>query len=115
MDVQLRSKLKVDGILLFGGMDKKGRMSNDLMLFEAYGIFSKLDCKGKKWEKVDTKGIKPCPRIEHSMNLLKSKSCLVIVGGKNEKGNLLQDSWCLDLKTLIWNEISLSPPDHLRK
>ncbi len=86
LDLSVRKKIKIDGLLLFGGKDSKDNMSNDLKIFEACGKYMEIDCKGKKWQTVEVLGQRPIARYDHSMSLVKSKGLLVVVGGRNRRG-----------------------------
>ena len=82
-----------DNVLLFGGSTGL-HYTNDL--FE-YNI------QTNKWRKLITSGRKPSPRYKHQTVVVGDK--MYVIGGgcfKPEQSNI--DLYCLDLRTLVWEE-----------
>jgi hypothetical protein len=57
-------------------------MNNDLIFINVFGKAGQnLDIKFKKWELVTTNNEKPCPRKDHSFNMINKKGIAVLAGG----------------------------------
>jgi len=68
-----------------------------------------LDIKFKRWELVQTNQDKPCPRKDHSFNVINKKAIAVLAGGIEEYGNWLSDIWLFDFLRLQWTYINTQP------
>ncbi|KAF9463377.1 hypothetical protein BDZ94DRAFT_1218326 [Collybia nuda] len=60
------------------------------------------DMAHMKWEQQHPTGRKPDPRGYHTANLV--GNVMIVVGGSNAK-EFFHDIWCLNLDTLVWNQI----------
>lgn len=86
-----------DNLLLFGGSTGL-HYSNDL--FE-YNVCS------NRWRKLVTTGRRPSPRYKHQAVAVGDK--MYVIGGgcfKPEQSSI--DLYCLDLKTLVWEETEMT-------
>lgn len=93
----------MEGIFSFGGEDENGTMNNDLTFINVFGKAGQnLDIKFKKWELVVTNSDRPCPRKDHSFNMINKKGIAVLTGGIEQKGNWLTDVWLFDFLRNIW-------------
>lgn len=68
-----------------------------------------LDLKFKKWEVVTVNEEKPCPRMDHSFNIINKRGIAVLAGGVDQYGERLTDIWILDLMRLNWSRVSTQP------
>lgn len=95
-------KLKVEGIYIFGGINKDKLVNNDLRVL-------KIGNKPLEWIKLGTSGKKPAPRYSSSLNYITEFSLLVLHGGKDDSKEdfIYNDTYVLDLFTLNWIEIVL--------
>lgn len=85
-----------DNILLFGGSTGL-HYSNDL---HEYNIYN------NRWRELTTIGRKPSPRYKHQAIIMEHK--MYVIGGgcfKPEQDSI--DLYCLDLKTLVWEETKM--------
>ena len=99
----LPSKILVEGIYIFGGIDENLNCSNDVLIIT----------RGKPLQlyKAITKGRPPAPRCETTMNFFEKLNMVVIYGGKNEHskyGPYFNDMYFLDVETLTWVKIELN-------
>ena len=97
------SKIKTNGIYIFGGKYKDEGLSNDLYIL----IFGK---NYLEWKKINTIGKKPLPRFFHSMNYYEKENFIIIHGGRNDiksESFALNDTYILALNKMIWFEIKL--------
>eukprot|EP00667_Euglena_gracilis_P009363 EG_transcript_9520 len=80
-------------LLIFGG-DGGNQMKNDLMLFDpGTAIWTPLETMGQRV---------PCPRRKHCAGI--HGAAMFVFGGRAEN-RCLQDVWCLQLDTLVWQEV----------
>jgi hypothetical protein len=68
-----------------------------------------LDVKFKKWEVISTNEEKPCPRKDHSFNMINKKGIAILAGGIDQSGTWLDDIWILDIVRLQWIRINTYP------
>jgi hypothetical protein len=68
-----------------------------------------LDIKFKRWELVNTNEDRPCPRKDHSFDIINKKGLAVLAGGIGESGDWLTDIWLLDLIRLQWTRLATTP------
>ena len=99
----LSSKILVEGIYIFGGIDENLKCSNDILIIK----------RGKPLQlyKAIIKGRAPAPRCETTMNFFEKLNMLVIYGGKNENskyGPYFNDMYFLDVETFTWIKIELN-------
>lgn len=94
------TKIKRQGIYLFGGMDENRNYTNDIRIL-------KLGRKPTKWLFPKTHGIPPLGRMNASMNLYSELNFLVIHGGRNDKEriSIFNDIFLLDLEKLNWIKV----------
>jgi hypothetical protein len=99
----LRSKLGIDGLILFGGL-LDDTLSNKLYLLRLnLGEIHESDPSTiKQWNPITIKGPNPEPRRSHSFDLLPGKGLAVMVGGITFDNKYLDDLWILDLYGLNW-------------
>ena len=91
-------KPKIEGIYIFGGIDKENNFYKKLWLI-------RIGVKPVDIVEVPTNGIEPAPRINSSMCFFNVLNLLCLYGGKNDdinKGNLLNDVWFFDLENFNW-------------
>lgn len=85
-------------------------MNNDLTFINVFGKAGQnLDIKFKRWELVTTNSDKPCPRKDHSFNMINKKGIAVLAGGIEDRGNWLADVWLFDFVRQLWTEVSTVP------
>ena len=98
-------KLKIEqvmansGFYLFGGLNKGARPTNLLWLLE-------LTETGMQWRLLETKGVPPSPRSDHSAVLL--NTFLFIYGGKTEVIDSPGALSMLRIDNLTWERIMVS-------
>ncbi len=88
------NKIKIEGIYIFGGIDKEGKYYKDLWLI-------RIGVKPVDIVNVPTKGKQPPLRTLCGMTFFSPLNLLVIYGGKN-KYQILNDIWFFDLESLNW-------------
>ena len=91
-------KPKIEGIYIFGGIDKENNFYKKLWLI-------RIGVKPVDIVEVPTYGIEPPPRMNSSMCFFNVLNLLCLYGGKNDdinKGNLLNDVWFFDLENFNW-------------
>jgi len=103
---KFNAKILAEGIYIFGGQTNSG-ITNDL------SIFTKRKTE-YFYEKVETAGIAPCPRYQHTMNYCDSLNVLIVYGGKNEAmlktgkpSAILNDMYILSIDILTWTKIDM--------
>jgi hypothetical protein len=95
-------------ILIFGGANCSGgkyKMFNDLYL---------LDIESLSWTKIASSGngeidLSPCARSQHSSVLMNDNE-VVMMGGINEDGHVLNDIWVLNLADYSWLLVNCKLP-----
>ena len=97
------TKILVEGIYLFGGIDENFKCSNDVLIIK----------RGRPLQlfKAITKGKPPTPRCECSMDFFEKLDVVIIYGGRNEYSSLgpfFNDMFFLDVETLNWINIELN-------
>ena len=97
------TKILVEGIYIFGGIDENYNCSNDVFIIK----------RGRPLQlfKAITKGKPPIPRCECTMNFFERLDILIIYGGKNDHsryGPYFNDMYFLDVETLHWIKIELN-------
>lgn len=100
------SRVLLEGLYLFGGVDAAGRCSNSLTI---------INTSSEPWSLYDaaTVGLPPSPRADHSAHYLQSQCALVVYGGRNP--SLFEDTGrsvtgtihFLDLVHLAWCQVVL--------
>ena len=88
------NKIKIEGIYIFGGIDKEGNYYKDLWLI-------RIGVKPVDIVNVPTKGKQPPLRTLCGMSFFSPLDLLVVYGGKN-KYEILNDIWFFDLESLNW-------------
>ena len=88
------NKIKIEGIYIYGGIDKEGNYYKDLWLI-------RIGVKPVDIINVPTKGKQPPLRTLCGMTFFSPLNLLVIYGGKN-KFEILNDIWFFDLESLNW-------------
>ena len=86
-------------IYIFGGKNKKKERNSSLLKLDTINnTITEIKPKTKQapW---------PTPRCYHSMILFKNK--IVVFGGSNSVGNLLNDLWEFNIDTESWNRIDI--------
>lgn len=68
------------GIYMFGGMSLDGKMNNRVKILRP-AMLEVDKLHSLKFEDVETKGVAPCPRAHHSLNIIHKKMSLVLIGG----------------------------------
>lgn len=102
---QLReaSKLKIEGIYVFGGIDGDRNLNNDLRIL----LIGK---KPLKWITPDITGSPPLPRMNGTMNYYAEMGIMIIYGGRNDKRDFIfNDIFILDLFNLVWIKTRCDP------
>ena len=97
------SKIKINGIYIFGGKNKDEGLSDELYIL----ILGKSYFE---WKKIKTIGKKPLPRCFHSMNYYQKENFIIIHGGRNDiksESFALNDTFILTLNKMMWIEIKL--------
>lgn len=84
-------------ILLFGG-DSETTAYNDTWAFD-----------GTTWTLVNT-ATPPPARANHALAYIPGENSLLLFGGRDADGNLLADTWVLDLNTNVWSQIAAAGP-----
>ena len=97
------TKILVEGIYMFGGIDENLKCSNDVLIIK----------RGKPLQlyKAITKGIPPIPRCECTMDFFEKLDVVIIYGGRNERskyGPYFNDMFFLDVESLNWINIELN-------
>ena len=87
-----------DGIYVFGGVNSKGEMSNELRYLKPH--VSEGRVMSAEWVKLKMQGAPPQGRIGHTMSYLKINQALLIVGGRN-------DELCKNTNSPFLDDISL--------
>ena len=90
-------KIKIEGIYIFGGINKENEFNNKLWLI-------RIGVKPVDIVNVPTFGIEPNGRINCSMSFYNKMNLLCIYGGKNKI--LLNDFWVLNLENFNWIQIN---------
>ena len=85
-------------------------LNNDLLFINVLGkVAQNLDLKFKRWEVIATNEEKPCPRKDHSFNVINKKGIAIVAGGIGQYGGWLDDVWLLDLVRLHWTKVTTTP------
>ena len=95
-------KVKIEGIYIFGGIDKERNYYKKLWLI-------RIGVKPVDIVEIPTHGIEPLPRINCGMCFFNMLNLICLYGGKNDeinKGNLLNDIWFFDLENFNWIQAS---------
>ena len=97
------TKILVEGIYIFGGIDENLKCSNDILIIK----------RGRPLQlyKAIIKGKPPIARCESTMNFYEKLNVVIIYGGKNEYskyGPYFNDMYFLDAETLTWIKIELN-------
>ena len=97
------TKILVEGIYIFGGIDEYNKCTNDILIIK----------RGKPLQlyKAITKGKPPVARCESTMNFFEKLNVVIIYGGKNEYskyGPYFNDMYFLDVETLTWIKVELN-------
>mmetsp|Transcript_2332 Transcript_2332/g.3314 ORF Transcript_2332/g.3314 Transcript_2332/m.3314 type:complete len:1319 (+) Transcript_2332:231-4187(+) len=71
------------------------------------GDLYKFDLDSKRWTEISTTGNAPSPRCGHTMTYLPGLNLLVVIGGFTNYGIIEEGMvYALDIRTLIWTEVS---------
>ena len=97
------TRILVEGIYIFGGIDENLKCSNDVLIIK----------RGRPLQlyKAITKGKPPVPRCESTMNFFEKLNVAIIYGGKNEHskyGPYFNDMYFLDVESLTWVRVELN-------
>ena len=99
------SQVRLEGLYVFGGLDKKGLCGNELKI---------INTSTEPWSFFDVEvlGKPPAPRCDHCAHFLQYQCGLVVYGGRNtllyeDTGLSVTDSihW-LDLTQMVWCTVS---------
>lgn len=96
-------RIKEKGLYLFGGKDAEhGKLQNDVWVL-------RLGRKPLEWIKLETSGIKPCPRYLHTMNYYEDGNYVIIHGGRSDLTDsyALGDTYILELNRLEWLRVDI--------
>ncbi len=91
-------KVKIEGIYIFGGIDKERNYYKKFWLI-------RIGVKPVDIVEIPTHGIEPLPRINCGMCFFSMLNLICIYGGKNDE-NLLNDIWFFDLENFNWIQAS---------
>ncbi len=91
-------KVKIEGIYIFGGIDKERNYYKKFWLI-------RIGVKPVDIVEIPTHGIEPLPRINCGMCFFNILNLICIYGGKNDE-NLLNDIWFFDLENFNWIQAS---------
>ena len=95
-----------DALILYGGWDAQGNPG-------ALGAMRyHLDGPGS-WEALDASASPP-PRCCHAALFDRTRRRLIIHGGEALGGNLLSDTWVLDLQQGVWTRVQATPAPEAR-
>ena len=93
-----RNKIKIEGIYIFGGIEKEGNFHSNLWLI-------RIGVKPVDIINVPSKGKQPPPRILCGMTFFSPLNILVVYGGRNQfisETQILNDIWIFDLESFTW-------------
>ena len=96
------SKIKEEGIYVFGGKDDQNNIFNRLRVL-------KLGCYPLKWTEPETKGEPPAARYLHTMNFFQDLNIIIIYGGRNDScpEPIFSDVSILNVFNLCWSKVTL--------
>lgn len=85
-------------------------MNNDILYMNVMGKNNQaLDIKFKKWLNITINEERPCPRKNHSFNIINKKGVAILAGGIEQNGSWLHDVWMLDFTRWCWTKVSTLP------
>ena len=93
-----RNKIKIEGIYIFGGIEKDGNFHSNLWLI-------RIGVKPVDIINVPSNGKQPPPRILCGMTFFSPLNILVVYGGRNQfisETQILNDIWIFDLESFTW-------------
>ena len=97
---------KKNSILIIGGFGYR-KTNHYNYVYDTKNFFYKINLKKKEIELINIKSVKsPLPRIHHSSIMIENKF-LVIFGGEDREGNLLNDFWVFSFDFKIWLELKI--------
>ncbi|PFH50368.1 hypothetical protein AMATHDRAFT_61181 [Amanita thiersii Skay4041] len=91
-------------IWIFGGGNGMQAL-NDLWTLDVNSCTGPSSGSGSgklRWQELQTKGGKPCPRGYHTANLIGNT---MVVAGGSDGSNYFTDIWLLNLDELVWTEL----------
>ena len=88
-------KTYIDGIYIFGGKNQNDEFFEDLLCIE-------IGNKPVRIMKINTFGQNPEPRINCGSIYYNILNVLILYGGKNKFGTILNDVYILNLEKYIW-------------
>ena len=88
-------KTYIDGIYIFGGKNQNDEFFEDLLCIE-------IGNKPVRIMKINTFGQNPEPRINCGLIYYNILNVLILYGGKNKFGTILNDVYILNLEKYIW-------------
>jgi len=96
------SKIKEEGIYVFGGKDDQNNIYHKLRVL-------KLGCYPMRWSEPETKGEPPAARYLHSMNFFQDLNIIIIYGGRNDQlfDPIFSDICILNVFNLCWSKVTL--------
>lgn len=98
----IKSKLKQEGVYIFGGINDEMNYSNGLYVI-------KLNKKPFDSILLKTNGVQPSPRSHSKINFYENTNLLILHGGKNNNlcdGVTFNDFWVLDLENFNWYKLN---------
>ena len=90
-----QSKTFINGIYIFGGKNQNDEFFKDLLCIE-------MGNKPVRIIKINTFGQNPEPRINCGLLFFDVLNILILYGGKNKFGTILNDVYILNLEKYIW-------------
>ena len=96
------SKIQVEGLYVFGGMDNERKYRNDLKVL-------RLGKRPLDFVHLKTTGTPPSPRVNATLNFYEELHLLILFGGKNETHSKLfyNDLHVFDLETCSWSKVTI--------
>jgi hypothetical protein len=90
-----QNKILIEGIYIFGGKNQNDEFYEDLWCIE-------IGNKPVRIMKLNTFGKRPEPRINCGITFFNLLNILIVYGGKNKFGIILNDIYILNLEKYIW-------------
>lgn len=91
------------GVYVFGGLDANSQAHNQLYL-------CKTGQRPLAWSLLETRGMPPTPRFQHSLSYVRDLNLLVVIGGRDDTQSgtgyrCFNDVHLLSLVTLMWTPV----------
>jgi hypothetical protein len=100
------TKVSTNSAVFYGGYEPKRHCIDDVYIITATP-------ETVHWIKLKRNSYFPAPRQDHttvcisSSSIGQSSTVLLVIGGRDAKGNTLGDCWLLDVEKMIWTQINL--------